>query len=188
MTGRPRSAVADDAIVDATLDLLAEQGYDRLAIDAVATRAGVARATVYRRWPSKEALVTDAVARRTDPFPDEASGTIRDRLVSILEGILAVSRTGAGRLLPCMVGATATNPKLAEHYRERILEPRRARMRHLVRTAVAQGELSRGVDVDDAIDLLLGAMLYRIVFAGPDAVDDAEPARLVDAALKGLAP
>lgn len=188
MTGRPRSAQADDAIVDATVALLGEQGFDRLSMDAVAARAGVARATIYRRWPSKEALVIDAVARRTDPFPEEVTGPIRDQLVSILAGILAVSRTGAGRLLPCMVGATVSNPPLAEHYRTQILEPRRARMRHLVRNAVAHGELRRGVAVDDAIDLLLGALLYRLVFAGPDAVDDEEPARLVDAALRGLAP
>ncbi|HEX8003178.1 MAG TPA: TetR/AcrR family transcriptional regulator [Mycobacteriales bacterium] len=188
MTGRPRNADADDAIVDATLALLSEEGFDRLAMDAVAARAGVAKATIYRRWPSKEALVIDAVARRTDPFPEVATGTIRDRLVSLLAGILGMSRTGAGRLLPCMVGATATNPPLAEHYRAQILEPRRNRMRQMVRMAVAKGELRRGVDVDDAIDLLIGALLYRIVFAGPDGVADDVPGRLVDAALRGLAP
>lgn len=187
MTGRPRSAQADEAIVDATVALLCEDGFDRLSMDAVACRAGVGKATIYRRWPSKEALVIDAVARRTDPFPDHDGGSVRDRLVALLEGILATSRTGAGRLLPCMVGATVSNPPLAAHYRAQIIEPRRARIREILRDGVAAGELRADLDVDVAIDPLVGALLYRIVFAG-DEVDDAHPARLVDAVLRGLAP
>ena len=188
MTGRPRSALADEAIVDATVALLCEDGFDRLSMDGVAARAGVGKATIYRRWPSKEALVIEAVARRTDPFPDEVTGSVRDRLLAVLEGILAMSRTGAGRMLPCMVGATVSNPPLAAHYRAQILEPRRARLADLVREGVASGELRRDLDVDAAVDVLVGALLYRVVFAGPDAVDDGDPARLVDAAFAGLAP
>jgi AcrR family transcriptional regulator len=188
MTGRPRSAQADDAIVDATIALLSEEGFDRLSMDGVACRAGVGKATIYRRWPSKEALVIDAVARRTDPFPETSSGSARDRLVAVLEGILAASRTGAGRLLPCMVGATVSNPPLAEHYRAQIMEPRRERLAAIVREAVAAGELREGLDVDAAVDVLVGALLYRVVFSGPGNVADTDPARLVDVALGGLAP
>lgn len=188
MTGRPRSALADEAIVDATVALLCEEGFDRLSMDGVASRAGVGKATIYRRWPSKEALVIDAVARRTDPFPDEPEGSVRDRLVAILGNILATSRTGAGRLLRSMVGASVSNEPLASYYRAQILEPRRARIGDLVREGMANGEIRRDADVDDAIDLLVGGLLYRVVFAGPEAVDEDEPARLVDAALAGLAP
>jgi len=188
VTGRPRSAQADEAIVDAALALLTEEGFDRLSMDGVATRAGVGKATVYRRWPSKEALVIEAVARRTDPFPDDATGPVRERLVAILDGILAMSRTGAGRLLPCMVGASVSNPPLAAHYRAQIVEPRRARIAELVREGVASGELRADLDVESAIDMLVGALLYRVVFTGPDDVDDGVPERLVDAALRGLAP
>lgn len=187
MTGRPRSAEADEAIVDATVALLSEEGFDRLSMDGVAARAGVGKATIYRRWPSKEALVIEAVARRTDPFPDDATGPVRDRLVAILEGMLAASRTGAGRLLRCMVGASVSNPPLAEHYRAQILEPRRARIAELVREGVANGELRPDLDVDVAVDVVVGALLYRIVFAGPDSLDERDPARLIDVALAGLA-
>lgn len=188
MTGRPRSAQADEAIVDATVALLSEEGFERLSMDAVASRAGVGKATIYRRWPSKEALVIEAVARRTDPFPDEPTGTVRERLVAVLGGVLAASRTGAGRLLPCMVGATVSNPPLAAHYRAQILEPRRERLAALLREGVANGELRDDLDVDAAVDTLVGALLYRIVFTGSEAIDDAAPERLVDAALRGLAP
>ncbi len=186
MTGRPRSAEADEAIVDATIALLSEEGFDRLSMEAVACRAGVGKATIYRRWASKEALVIDAVARRTDPFPDVSTGSARERLVAVLEGMRDASRTGAGRLLRCMVGASVSNAPLAEHYRAQILEPRRARIGDIVRDGVASGELRGDLDVDVAIDLLVGALLYRIVFAG--AVGEADPATLVDAALGGLAP
>lgn len=185
--GRPRSALADEAIVDATIALLTEEGFDRLSMDAVATRAGVSKATIYRRWPSKEALVIDAVARRTDAFLDIEDGPIRDRLTWLLEGVLAKSQTGVGRLLPCMVGASVTNPTLAEHYREQILTPRRARVAAILREAIDAGELRADLDVDLAIDLLIGPLLYRVLVQGRTA----EPGlctRIVDDVLDGLAP
>lgn len=186
--GRPRSAQADTAIVDATLALLSEEGFDRLSMDAVAARAGVGKATIYRRWPSKEALVIEAVARRTDPFPAMTGGSARERLVTLLEAIVATSRTGVGRLLPCMVGASVTNPALARHYREQILEPRRARIAEIVREGVAAGELRAGLDAELAVDQIVGPLLYRIVFADQDPVPGDHAARLVDAVLAGLAP
>ena len=187
MTGRPRSAEADEAIVGATLGLLCEEGFDRLSMDAVAQRAGVGKATIYRRWPSKEALVIDAVARRTDPFAGEVPGeTARDRLLAVLEAMVATARSEVGRLLPCMVGATVTNPPLARHYRERILEPRRARIAEILRDGVEAGELRPGVDVATAVDQVVGPLLYRIVFG--DDVPDGHCAVLVDSLLAGLAP
>ena len=184
--GRPRSAAADEAIVDATLALLVEEGFDRLTMDAVAARAGVGKATIYRRWCSKEALVIEAVARRTDPFPAEVAGSARDMLVALTEGVLAASRSGIGRLLPCMVGASVTNPALAAHYRAQILAPRRARLAEVIRAGVESGELRADLDVEIAIDQVVGPLLYRIMFAG-DAVPDDHCARLVDAVLTGLA-
>jgi AcrR family transcriptional regulator len=187
--GRPRSAMCDDAIVDATIALLVEDGFDRLSMDGVAARAGVGKATIYRRWPSKEALVIEAVARRTDPFPAEpAEGPVRDRLVALLDGILVASQTGVGRLLPCMVGASVTNPALAAHYREQIIGPRRARVRAIVQAGVDAGELRAGLDVDRAIDQLVGPLVYRIVFAGDRPAGPGDCAAIVDLALAGLAP
>ena len=184
--GRPRSAQADEAIVDAVLALLTEEGFDKLSMDAVAARAGVGKATIYRRWASKEALVIEAVARRTDPFPAEAEGSVRDRLVAVLDAMLALSRSGVGRLLPCMVGASVSNPTLARHYRAQIIEPRRARLGEILRAGVTSGELRPDLDVDLATDLVTGPLLYRIVFPGDTAIDAGHCARLVDALLAGL--
>ena len=186
--GRPRNARADDAIIDATLGLLCEEGFDRLSMDAVAQRAGVGKATIYRRWPSKEALVIDAVARRTTPFPVEAGGCIRERLVALLTAMLAASKTGVGRLLPCMVGASVSNPTLAAHYREQIIGPRRARVAEMVHAAMAAGELRADVDVELVIDQLVGPLLYRIMFVGALQIEPDWCARLVDNVLRGIAP
>lgn len=187
--GRPRDPQADEAIIDAALALLTEEGFDRLSMDAVAARAGVGKATIYRRWPSKEALVIDAVARRSDPLPDLFSGaTIREQLVELLDRIVAKSRTGVGQLLPCMVGASVANPDLARHYREQIMTPRRARVAELLRAAMARGELRPDLDVELAIDQVVGPLLYRVVLAGDRTVDRAECDRIVGLALDGLAP
>ena len=186
--GRPRSAQADEAIVDATIALLHDEGFDRLSMDAVAARAGVGKATIYRRWPSKEALVIEAVARRSDPFPADVSGSIHERLVAILDGILTTSRTGVGRLLPCMVGASVTNPTLAAHYRKQIIEPRRARIGEVIRDAIRSGELRHDLDVDAAIDAIVGPLVYRIVFAGDRPLTRQDCVRIADNALDGLAP
>lgn len=185
--GRPRSAQADEAIVDATIALLHDEGFDRLSMDAVAARAGVGKATIYRRWPSKEALVIDAVARRSDPFPVEVAGTIHERVTAILEGILATSQTGVGKLLPCMVGASVTNPTLAAHYRKQIIEPRRARIAEILRDAIRYGELRHDLDVDAAIDAIVGPLVYRIVFKGDRVLDKRDCKTLADTVIDGLA-
>jgi AcrR family transcriptional regulator len=186
--GRPRSAQADEAIVDAVLALLVEEGYDRLAMDAVAARAGVGKATIYRRWPSKEALVIEAVARRTEPSVAETSGSTRDRLVALLQGVLAMSQSPMGRLLPCMVGATVSNPALAAHYRAQIIDPRRARIADILCAGIAAGEVRPDVDVELAVDQVVGPLLYRRVFARDEPIDPSYCAALVDALLEGIGP
>lgn len=174
--------------MDAALALLVEEGFDRLSMDGVAAKAGVSKATIYRRWPSKEALVIEAVARRTDPFADASTeGSVRDRLVALLQTVLATSQTTLGRLLPCMVGATVSNPALARHYREHILDPRRTRIGEILRSGVESGELRQDVDVDLAVDQVVGPLLYRIVFAD-QPVPHEDCATYVDSLLTGLAP
>ena len=186
--GRPRSAEADEAIIDATIALLVEDGFDRVSMERVAARAGVGKATVYRRWPSKEALVIDAVARRSEPVPVEPTGPVADQLVTLLDGILTMSRTGVGRLLPCMIGAGVSNPTLASHYREQIMAPRRERVATILRAGVERGELRADLDVELAIDQLAGPLVYRILLAGCDSLDTAYCRAHVASALRGLAP
>jgi AcrR family transcriptional regulator len=184
--GRPRDPQCDVAIVEATLQLLADAGYAALTMEAVAARAGVGKATLYRRFPGKEQLVIDAVATLTEPpEPDHDMG-VREELVTLLEAMRRKTDSLAGKIFPRLVGESADNPELMERYRERVLLPRRRRFAAVLQRGVDEGLLRADLDVEHAIDLLVGPMAYRNMLRsdlppGPDLA-----ARIVDDVLLGL--
>src|SRR6266567_7922740 len=112
--GRPRSLRAERAILDATLDLLASEGFDRLTVEGVAAMAGVGKATIYRRWASKLDLVLAAVGELSvHPLPELTTGSTRDDLVTLLRHVIeALTGTIAGRILPGLIAETARSPAL----------------------------------------------------------------------------
>jgi len=189
--GRPRSEQADRAILDATLDLLAEVGVTALSIEAVAARAGVGKTTIYRRWPSRDALVVDALGTLTERLPPVRGESVRDDLVLLVDSIRRRSLDSrVGRILPRMVGEQASHPELALCYRRSVVEPRRERVREVLRRGVASGELRADLDVELALALVTGPMLAQVMLgpgrAGP--LPSSLSARLVDAALEGMRP
>jgi AcrR family transcriptional regulator len=190
--GRPRSAEADRAIVDAALELIADGGIGALSMEQVAGRAGVGKATVYRRWPSKEALVGDALATLNDHMPDEFDGeTSRDQITAALEHIRCHGmQTLAGRIYPRMLGYRRSNPEWFDIFQERVLEPRRERFREMVRTAVDAGEIRPDVDVDLATTMLVAPILYLNLYSTrtPDPKPDGTTEKVVEMVFSGLAP
>ena len=187
--GRPRDPKLDAVITGATLELLADIGFAALTIEAVATRAGVGKATLYRRWPGKEQLVIDAVRTLSeDPDPDTSAGA-RDELVGLLEAVRRKSVSSlAGRIFPRLIGESVDNPEFMRRYREQVLDPRRDRFRTALLRAVEKGLVRADVDTDHAIGLLVGPMAYRNLIRndpppGPDLA-----ARIVDDVLRALAP
>ena len=187
--GRPRDPKLDAAITDATLELLADIGYAALTIEAVATRAGVGKATLYRRWPGKVQLVIDAVRTLSEqPDPDTSAG-VRDELVELLEAVRRKSGSSlAGRIFPRLIGASADNPEFMRSYREQVLDPRRDRFRAALLRGVEQGLVRTDVDTDHAIDLLVGPMAYRNLIRNDPAPGPDLAARIVDDVLRALAP
>ena len=188
-SGRPRDPKVDRAILGAALQLLADDGYDGLTIEAVAACAGVGKASVYRRWAGKEELVIEAVASLTEqPEPVMGAG-VRDELVGLLEVIRRKSDSSlAGKIFPRLVGASAENPALMKQYREQVLDPRRRRFIDVLSRGVDEGLVRPDVDLDHAVDLLVGPMAYRNLIRndpppGPDLA-----ARIVDDVLVALAP
>ncbi len=188
-SGRPRDPKLDRAILDATLELLAEGGYDALTIEAVAASAGVGKATVYRRFPGKEELVISAVASLSEqPEPVVGEG-VRDELVTLLEVIRRKSDSSlAGKIFPRLLGASAENPELLARYRQQVLDPRRQRFLDVLSRGVDEGLIRADVDLHYAADLMVGPMAYRSLFRpdpppGPDLA-----ARIVDDVLVALAP
>jgi AcrR family transcriptional regulator len=184
--GRPRDPQCDIAIVGATLDLLAEAGYAALTMEAVAARAGVGKATLYRRFSGKEQLVIDAVATLTEaPEPDHGMG-VREELVALLEAIRRRSDSLAGKIFPRLVGESADNPELMRRYRERVLLPRRRRFAAVLQRGIDEGLLRADLDVEHAIDLLVGPMAYRNMLGGESPPGLELAARIVDDVLVGL--
>lgn len=164
--GRPRSPRADRAILDATLELLAAEGFGRLSVEGVATRAQVGKATIYRRWGSKLALVLAAVGELSaHPLPEVTTGTTRDDLVVLLQHVIeALTTTIAGRILPGLIAETARSPELLGVLEDFWIARRRL-MLEVLRRASAQGDLPAGTDHDLIADLLYGPVHYRFLIS-----------------------
>lgn len=186
--GRPRDPSRDVAILDATLSLLAEGGYGALTMEAVAARAAVGKATLYRRWQGKEQLVVDALASLAEPVDLPRGAEPRDRLVALLDSVRKRSGSRAAQIFPRLVGESTDHPELMRRYRAQVLAPRRARFRAVLQDAVAAGLIRPDVDVDHATDLLVGPVAYRNLL-GTDRPPTREfVRRVVDDVLSGLTP
>jgi AcrR family transcriptional regulator len=183
--GRPRDARADAAILDATLDLVAEAGLAGLTIDAVAARAACGKATIYRRWSSKEELVLDAwMSCVVQPdLPD--TGTLRGDLEALYaQTILAFGTGPLGRLLPQMVAAARTHDDLAEVH-QRFVATRRQPGLTVLSRAQERGELPPGTDLDVVHDCIVGPIFYRILLSG-GRVDATVLGQVLDVVLAGI--
>jgi AcrR family transcriptional regulator len=179
--GRPRDGRIDRAVHEATLALLDESGYLALSIEAVARRARVSRPAVYRRWPSKAALVVDALGAvaGTDPVPD--TGSLRGDLLALTCSMAATYDTPAARrVVPGLLADLAHQPELAEQFLGAYVEPRRASTRRAFARAVERGEIPPVADLEVVCDLLAGPLLLRAFVLGRPT-DEATAAAIVDA-------
>jgi AcrR family transcriptional regulator len=168
--GRPRDPALDVAILDAAVELLVEEGFEGMSIEAVAHRAGVGKPTIYRRWPSKEAMVIDALERLSDRPEVPPEGTVRERLTGFMERWWHLAGRGDAtrptRLLASLVGEIQRGSELGEAVRRAFVQSRRRRLIALLREGVRSGELRGDVDVDLAADLLFGPLLVRKMLSG----------------------
>jgi AcrR family transcriptional regulator len=188
--GRPREARADRAIRTAALELMAEHGVQALRVDDVAHRAGVGKATIYRRYRSKDQLVTEAVGALVNDeivIPDTGS-TEADLLALMREAVeLYGSGTLAARLMPSIVDEISRNGELAAIARERFLVRRRAALRVVFERGIARGDLDRALDVDVALDVLAGPLFYRLLITG-GPIDEGLAQAVVALIVRGFAP
>jgi AcrR family transcriptional regulator len=186
--GRPRSARADEAIAEAMLDLLAEgTTFEALSIEAVAARAGVGKATIYRRWPNKESMLVDAIAKMKGD-PAAVPGTsLRDDLIAFLTPVGAIKSTRAGQIMPCLIPELRRSPDLKGVYQQ-AMAPRRELLRQILHTWRDRGELRADVDIDVVMVALVGPLLAQnVMYWNPDLSRENLPERLVDTILAGIA-
>jgi AcrR family transcriptional regulator len=185
--GRPRSTAADEAIVRATLELLLEHGYRGLTMEQVRGRAAVGKATLYRRYGSKEELVADAVRHLDQQIPVPDTGSVRGDILAVAGSVLAAAaRVGAAAFMPRLLAESAGDPQMQEIFYANLVAPRRAVMEQVLRRGVARGELRDDLDVELAIDLITGPWVYRLLISG-GVVPAGGPERLVDLVLSGIA-
>ncbi len=159
--GRPRSADAHQAIVSAALEMLADEGYHALSVEAVAGRAGVGKATIYRRWPGKRELVADALATLNDALPElPPRGPTMARAQVLMEHVCRKDPASlSGRIMPRMLSYRSSHPELFADYVARVVEPRRERMRTVLREGIELGDVRPGLDVDLAALALTSPLL-----------------------------
>ncbi|MFC7277065.1 TetR/AcrR family transcriptional regulator [Paractinoplanes rhizophilus] len=186
--GRPRSAQADEAILDAVLELLgAGHSVAAISIEAVAAKAGVGKATIYRRWPNKEALLVDAVASMKGPLPEPTGQSVRDDLVLLVKA----NRTGRarryGKVTVCLMPEFVRDENLHSMY-QAVIEPRRDLMRQVLRRGVANGELRADLDVELTLLMIAGpSMMQSLLHWNPAVQEEGFAEALVDSVLRGAA-
>jgi len=187
--GRPRSEASHQAIIRATLELLVETGYRSLTMEGVRARAGVGKATIYRRWSSKEELVRDAIVFMHDDFEAPDTGSLRGDYEGMAAFVRAAAhRAGAATFMPRLLGDAANDPELHAIFYDNLVEPRRAQMRAVLQRAVARREIRDDVDIELIIDLFAGPVVYRLLITGGDYAQLPAVDEQLDALLNGLAP
>src|SRR5580700_6407848 len=174
--GRPRSEQARVAILRSALKLLGQNGFSELTIESVAARAGVGKATVYRWWPNKAALIADAFASSTTRklhFPD--TGSVRADMSQQMHQVIKIFSSRRGRIVSAILGGGQSDRDLIAAFRERFLWPRRREAYATLERGILRGELRKDVDKDLLLDALYGPIYMRFLIRHdkltPDFVD-----------------
>jgi AcrR family transcriptional regulator len=172
---KPRiEGAREDEILDATLEMLLEVGYDRLTMDAVARRARAGKASLYRRWDTKQSLVVDAVvrAKHAPVVGDHDTGSLRGDLRQTFCGAEGVRHGAATGALGAVVTALSTDPAFAAVFRERFIAPKTEVTRAIYARAVERGEISADLDLEIIGPALAGILLHRSFVMGLPLDDD----------------
>ncbi len=163
---RARSESAHKKVIDAALELVAERGIDASSMDAIAAQSGVSKATIYKHWADKEALLLEmmAVINGLDSRPKFQSGDTRADIVAVLSYRPTESWKMRERILPHFVAYSASHREFGEAWRSRVMEPPRRELTLLIQQGMAKGELAAGLDLDLCLAALLGPILYWHIF------------------------
>lgn len=184
--GRPRNLATQQSILSASYELLLELGFGQVTVEKIAERAGVSKATIYKWWPNKAAVVMDgylSAASARLPVPD--TGSVFRDIPSHAGNLARFLVSPEGKIITQIIGEGQFDPGLAEAYRTRYFQPRRAEGRLLIERGIERGELSVDLDIDLCIDLLYGPVFYRLLVTG-DSLDDDYIEQLTAYALHGM--
>lgn len=186
-TGRPRSDRVHRAILDAFREVLSEDGFADLRLEHVAARAGVGKATIYRRWGSKEALAQELLAELAAPHiaVAQADDTRTELLAAVVNPMRAVTDTPFGPVIRALLSQIAVNPTLGDPFRATVVQARRDEIARVIGRGIARGDLRPDADVDISTELLVGPVYFRLMFGGELSLEFAN--RVVDTVMRGYA-
>jgi AcrR family transcriptional regulator len=187
--GRPRSERARLAILAAAGELMLAGGINAASMEAIAERAGVSKATIYKWWPSRGAVALDgflAMVRDSIIVPEglDTAAALRFQVAAL---IALFRDTASGPLMRALVGQAESDSEIARAIRERWLTPRRAVTAEILRTGIARGEIRPDIDIGAASDQLFAPIYHRLFF-GHEPLDGQLADQLVTQAMTGLAP
>lgn len=165
LPGRPRSAQSHQAILQATLELLTEVGYERISIEAIASRAGVGKTTIYRRYKTKAELIADAIESFREEVVIPDTGNLGGDIDALIENAAQITLNPLGRQTVAMIISSASsNSEFAQIYWTKYLQPRRQAFSVVIERAKARNEIPNQVEPDLVFDIMSGIMLYALVF------------------------
>jgi AcrR family transcriptional regulator len=184
--GRPRDATIDDDVVRCVFELVDEVGPGGITVEAIAERAGVSKSTIYRRWASKEDLLVDAVAGLVGGLDIPEGEGIREVLLHAMGRLKSyMSKTTAGIVLPWMIGEVARGSDIGCRYAEAVIIPGREALARHISDAIDSGELRSDLDVEMAVDMLLGPIIVTKLLGGYRTPSEGWAEDLIDALLDG---
>lgn len=164
--GRPRSAASHQAMLQSTLALLAEVGYEAMSIEAIATRAGVGKTTIYRRYSNKAELVADAIESLREEMLIPDLGDLWSDIDALIENAAQITLTPLGRQAVAMIISSASsNSGFAQIYWEKYLQPRRKAFAIVIERAKVRNEVQADLDPGLVFDAISGIMLYALIFS-----------------------
>ena len=185
--GRQRSSESEEAILNATLQLLKEKPLREITVEAIARKAGVGKMTIYKWWPSKTYVALDAFKKTINKMivaPDTGD-TERD-LAELLRSAMSSYSSATGRIFGQFLAECQNDPEFAALFRERFMKPRREATREILNRAMKRGEIDQKIDQETIIDLIFGPMVFRLM-AGHGPLNKTEADAMISILLRGIA-
>ncbi|AIQ73480.1 MULTISPECIES: TetR/AcrR family transcriptional regulator [Paenibacillus] len=184
--GRPRNVETEKSILTASYDLLLENGFGAVTVEKIADRAKVSKATIYKWWPNKAAVVMDGfLSSAADRLPVPDTGSVFDDILMHATNLSRFLISREGKIITEIIGEGQMDSGLAEAYRTRYFQPRRLEARLLMERGVQRGELKDNLDIEVITDLIYGPIFYRLLVTG-QPIDDAYVQQLVRYAFQGI--
>ncbi|NBD28177.1 TetR/AcrR family transcriptional regulator [Paenibacillus glycinis] len=184
--GRPRSPDAQKAILKAAYELLLESGFDEVTVEKIAERAGVGKATIYKWWPNKAAVVMDGFfSAAADRLPVPDTGSVYEDVLIHATNLTAFMVGPEGRIIAELIGQGQLDPALMQAFRMHYIQPRRSEAMLLLNRGSQRGELKANLSLALGVDLLYGPLFYRLLVTG-ESLDHEGVKGIVALAFNGL--